>query len=260
MNEQPKSTRPNSQLGTVALKNMFSGVARRYDLANRVLSLGRDTFWRQALARRIKVLDCPGRLLDLAAGTGDQIIAIKKFWPQLKIVGIDLSATMMDLAWPKFIRLSPPIPEMVVGDALELPFEADSFDSVSISFGLRNIPSRREIFREVLRVLKPGGRFLVLEMFHDRQALLAPVARFYLEKVVPVLGGRIISREYEAYSYLTSSVLAFPQPEALVSELEVAGFCRRGWRSYTLGTVMLVWGEKKESDSFGAKYEVKLEK
>lgn len=244
MKEPFKPEQPDLKPEAVAMKNMFSSVARRYDLSNRVLSLGRDVFWRKTLARRIKIIDSPGKLLDLASGTGDQIVAAKECFPQLKVVGLDLSQAMMDLAHSKFARLRPPVPEMVVGDALQLPFEPDSFDTVSISFGLRNVPPREELYAEVLRVLKPGGRFLILEMFHDPKTTLAPVVRFYMEKVVPILGGRLVNHDYRAYRYLVTSVLAFPQPKIIGQELETAGFCRGGLRSYTFGTVMLVWGEK----------------
>lgn len=224
---------------------MFAGVARRYDLANRLMSLGRDPFWRMALARRVKIIDRPGRLLDLASGTGDQIVAIKKLFPNLAVTGLDLSAPMMELAAPKLARLAPPKPEMVVGDALALPFDDNGFDSVSISFGLRNIPDRAALYKETLRVLKPGGRFLILEMYHDRDAVLAPVVNYYLRNIVPFLGGRIISREREAYHYLISSILAFPKPEKIIEEMGQAGFEDLAFSTYTFSTVMLVRGHKK---------------
>lgn len=223
---------------------MFDEVARRYDLANRLMSLGRDPFWRAASARRLKVIDAPGRLLDLAAGTGDQIVAAKKAWPRLEAVGLDISPAMMELAAPKFEKLAPPHPTMITADALNIPFDDNSFDSVSISFGLRNITARRELYAEALRVLKPGGRFVVLEMYHDRNDFLAPIIHFYLKKVVPVVGGRIVSQQRDAYRYLISSILAFPQPRKLMEEMLEAGFTDLDFNSYTFNTVMLVWGHK----------------
>ena len=244
MSEEETRAPEELRASPIALRNMFSSVARRYDLANRVMSLGRDLFWREALARRVKVLEGPGRLLDLASGTGDQIVAVKRARPDLAVTGLDLSPAMVELAAPKFAALAPPRPEMLVGDALSLPFEAESFDSVSISFGLRNITARTELYREVLRVLKPGGRFLVLEMFYDRHSLAAPIVGFYLKKIIPVLGGRIVSREKEAYRYLVSSIMGFPQPEELAGEMTRAGFMAPQFRTYTFNAVMLVWGEK----------------
>jgi|GEM_PF-360506 len=240
----PDPDRPSPGLNAEAMAGMFSGLARRYDLANRVMSLGRDSFWRSALSRRLKVIDPPGRLLDLAAGTGDQIVSAKRARPDLAAVGLDLSPGMIDLAYPKFAGLPPPTPEMLVGDALAIPFEAETFDSVSISFGLRNISARADLYREVRRVLKPGGRFLVLEAFHDRHSLLAPVIRYYLNEIMPALGGRLVNSQPEAYRYLAASIMAFPRPESLADDLAAAGFETLGWRTYTFNTVMLVWGDK----------------
>jgi demethylmenaquinone methyltransferase/2-methoxy-6-polyprenyl-1,4-benzoquinol methylase len=231
---------------------MFDRVARRYDLANRVMSLGLDIRWRKALARRLKIIDQPGRLLDLAAGTGDQIVAAKRIHPSLAADGLDLSPAMVALAEPKWTGLAPPRPEMVIGSALSLPYPEGVFDSVSISFGLRNIPDRAGVYAQVRRVLKPGGRFLVLEAFHDRQSLWAPVTGFYLKRVMPALGGRLVSRERAAYDYLADSVLAFPRPEALGAELAGAGFGRIAFRVYAFSTVMLVWGDKPADGQPGA--------
>jgi demethylmenaquinone methyltransferase/2-methoxy-6-polyprenyl-1,4-benzoquinol methylase len=223
---------------------MFSGLARRYDLVNRILSLGRDPFWRLALARRLKIIEPPGRLLDLAAGTGDQIAAAKKIWPGLTVTGLDLSSDMLALARPKLAGLPAPAPELVVGDALDLDFKEASFDSVSISFGLRNINRRRELYAQVFRVLKPGGRFLILELFHDPKSPWAGVTGFYLRRLMPFIGGRILTRSSTAYRYLADSILAFPQPALLAGELAEAGFTALAGRLYTFETALLVWGEK----------------
>jgi len=252
MNADEIRAQSEPRASSIALKNMFSSVAQRYDLANRVMSLGRDLFWREALARRVKALEIPGRLLDLASGTGDQIVAVKRARPEMAVTGLDLSPAMVELAAPKFAALAPPAPEMLVGDALEMPFEEESFDSVSISFGLRNITARAELYGEVLRVLKPGGRFLVLEMYYDRHSLTAPAVGFYLERIIPFLGGRIVSREREAYRYLVSSIMGFPQPEELAGELTRAGFVSPEFRTYTFNAVMLVWGDKPPAEKSGS--------
>lgn len=244
MNSNEYSCKNGLRDNSVALKNMFSSVSRRYDVANRIMSLGRDLFWREALARRVKIMDSPGRVLDLAAGTGDQIVAIKNIKPEVEMIGLDLSPAMVELADPKFTRLGGPKPKMMVGNALEMEFEDNSFDSVTISFGLRNITARERLYQQVLRVLKPGGRFLVLEMFHDRQSLLAPLAEFYLKKIIPILGGQIVSREKAAYSYLVTSIMGFPRPEELAQEMGKAGFASLQTKTYTFNTVMLVLAEK----------------
>ena len=230
----------------LALRDMFSGLARRYDLVNRVLSLGRDRSWRLALARGLKIMEPPGRLLDLASGTGDQIVAAKKLWPGLAVTGLDLAPDMLALARPKLAGLTAPAPELVVGDALALPFDEAGFDSVSISFGLRNISRRRELYAQVRRVLRPGGRFLILELFHNPGSPWAGLTGFYLQSVVPFLGGRILTRSGEAYRYLADSILAFPQPARLAGELAEAGFTALTVRLYTFESAMLVCGEKPE--------------
>ncbi len=228
------------------LRDMFSGLAHRYDLVNRVLSLGRDTFWRQALARRLKIIEPPGHLLDLAAGTGDQIVAAKKLRPGLAVTGLDRTPDMLALARPKLARLPSPAPELIEGDALALPFAESSFDSVSISFGLRNISRRQDLYAQVRRVLKPGGRFLILELFHNPQSPWAGLTGFYLRRLVPFLGGRLLTRSGAAYHYLSESILAFPQPARLAEELAEAGFTALTGRLYTFESAMLVSGEKPE--------------
>ena len=229
------------------LRDMFSGLARRYDLVNRILSLGRDASWRLALARGLKIIEPPGRLLDLAAGTGDQIVAAKKLWPNLAVTGLDLAPDMLALARPKLAALPPPAPELIVGDALNPPFAEAGFDSVSISFGLRNISRRRELFAQVRRILKPGGRFLVLELFHNPRSPWAGPTGFYLRRLVPFLGGRVLTRSGEAYRYLADSILAFPQPADLAGELAEAGFTDLSIRLFTFDAAMLVSGEKPEN-------------
>jgi len=233
----------------LVIRDMFSGLARRYDLVNRVLSLGRDNFWRLALARRLKIVDPPGRLLDLGAGTGAQIAAAKKLRPDLAVTGLDQSPDMLALARQKLARLPAPAPELIAGDALALPFAESSFDSVSISFGLRNISQRQALYAQVRRVLKPGGRFLILELFHNPQSPWAGLTGFYLKRLVPFLGGRVLTRSGAAYRYLSDSILAFPQPARLAEELAEAGFTALTGRLYTFESALLVCGEKPEKPS-----------
>jgi demethylmenaquinone methyltransferase/2-methoxy-6-polyprenyl-1,4-benzoquinol methylase len=223
---------------------MFGEISSLYDLLTHVLSFGRDFFWRKALARRLLALRSPGSFLDLAAGTGDQLIAIRRMWPQARLTGLDFAKPMLALARKKFEKIKGPSPTLVEGDALSLPFQPDSFDSVSISFGLRNIKDRQGLFRSVLKVLKPGGRFLALEMFFDPRAPWAPLHRFHLEKVGPFLGDLAFGRRTEAYRYLADSIKAFPHPAALAGEMELAGFQGLGYHAYTFGAVMLAWGGK----------------
>jgi demethylmenaquinone methyltransferase/2-methoxy-6-polyprenyl-1,4-benzoquinol methylase len=234
--KRDNSLKPNP----AKIREMFGTITRRYDFFNHLLSLGRDFFWRRALSRRIHIIDPPGRILDLACGSGDQIMAIHKDWPNASLVGLDFSRPMLDLATDKLCGLSA---SLVLGDILEPPFEDEAFDSISISFGLRNVADRPELYRQTFRLLKPGGRFLVLELFFDPRGLWAPVLGFHITKVAPWVA-RMFDAPLEAYKYLGASIVRFPHPAFIVDELEAAGFTDLGFRTYTFGVAMLVWGRK----------------
>jgi demethylmenaquinone methyltransferase/2-methoxy-6-polyprenyl-1,4-benzoquinol methylase len=224
---------------------MFDGVSSRYDILNRLLSFGRDLFWREALARRLLAREFPGSFLDLATGSGDQLLAIRARWPHSSLTGLDFSPSMLEVARRK-INKAENLADiaLVLGDAYATPFPDRSFDSVSISFGLRNLEERPALYREALRLLKPGGRFLVLELFFDSRSWLAPLHRFHLERVTPWLAGRFFYAQGRAYNYLGDSILAFPSPEIIVDELEEAGFKGVERQTYTFQSAMLVWGQK----------------
>ncbi|MDR1049527.1 MAG: ubiquinone/menaquinone biosynthesis methyltransferase [Deltaproteobacteria bacterium] len=243
------------------LKEMFGEITPRYDILNRFMSLGRDLFWRRSLSERLLVLDPPGKFLDLATGSGDQLVAAGARWPGAELTGLDFSKPMLELARRKVTSARaaarveareaggpavPPSPEPVLihGDALHNDLPENAFDSVSISFGLRNISPRRELYKTVLRVLKPGGRFLVLELFFEPRSLWAPVHRFYLKSAIPGLVGGLFEGAGDAYGYLGESVVAFPHPDVLIDQMARAGFVGLGRRTHTFGVAMLVWGHK----------------
>jgi demethylmenaquinone methyltransferase/2-methoxy-6-polyprenyl-1,4-benzoquinol methylase len=226
------------------IQEMFDKVSERYDLLNRILSFGRDLFWRKALARRLMFQEHPGSFLDLATGSGDQLLAIKKKWPYAELSGVDFSQAMLDLARKKFKKKPGPPPQLVLGDALAAPFADNSFDSVSISFGLRNILDRQALYAEALRLLKPGGRFLILELFFDWRNFLAPIHRFYLEYITPWMAERFFRSQAQAYRYLSDSVLKFPHPAVIADELETAGFKGPDYQTYTFDSAMLVYAHK----------------
>jgi demethylmenaquinone methyltransferase/2-methoxy-6-polyprenyl-1,4-benzoquinol methylase len=220
---------------------MFGNITAHYDLLNHLFSLGRDIFWRKTLARRLLVIDPPGRFLDLAAGSGDQLVANHKQWPEAVQTGLDFSRPMLDLAMAKVE--GKPI-NLVLGDVLEPPFEDNLFDSISISFGLRNLADRQELYKQTLRILKPGGRFLVMEMFYEPRHLLAPVTGFILKKATPWVANRLFKASKDAYRYLGHSILSFPHPAVILDEMAKTGFQKLGYRTYTFDIAMLVWGHK----------------
>ncbi|MDR1658400.1 MAG: ubiquinone/menaquinone biosynthesis methyltransferase [Deltaproteobacteria bacterium] len=232
------------------IKTMFGIICPHYDRINRILSLGRDFFWRHALSRRFKVIDQPGEFLDLATGTGCQLVSARKYWPKAHLVGLDFSAPMLEAATARLknssqIQTEPsPEPVMVLGDALSAPLGQDRFDSISISFGLRNILERSHLYHKAYEALKPGGRFLILEFWHDPRTWWARFHRTYLLKVVPFLATCILGAQQTAYRYLARSVILFPDPGRLTDELVQAGFTDPGFRTFTFGAVMLVWAHK----------------
>ncbi|MGL4208505.1 MAG: ubiquinone/menaquinone biosynthesis methyltransferase [Candidatus Adiutrix sp.] len=228
---------------SIKVRNMFSGLAKNYDLVHTLASFGFLGPCRRALARRIKILSPLGQCLDVASGTGEQIIATRKMHPWLPVTGLDFSAAMLAVATPKVRALGLPRVALTCADALNMPFSGDSFDSISLSFGLRNIETRLDFYKEALRVLNPGGRLLILEFYHDPKSKVHLFTDFYLRYGIPSLAA-FISHEKNAYKYLASSVFDFPQPQTLAKEMIASGFNKVSFRTFNFDTVMLMWGEK----------------
>lgn len=222
---------------------MFSQIARRYDLANHVLSLNRDRAWRRILVQH--AAPKPGeRLLDLCTGTGDVAIEFAQACPDLRIVGLDLSEEMLKVAHEKCARLSLDHRiELIHGDALALPFGESSFEIVTIAFGLRNLPDRARGLREIYRVLAPGGRAMILEFSVPQNVLARSVYLPYLRYILPRVGG-LLAGARAPYEYLRDSILHFPDRATILEELHDVGFRPVGYRDLTLGIATLYWGGK----------------
>jgi demethylmenaquinone methyltransferase / 2-methoxy-6-polyprenyl-1,4-benzoquinol methylase len=203
---------------------MFDSIAERYDLLNAVLSMGVDRGWRVAAAKEVLTND-PKDVLDIATGTGDFAIAIKKIAPETRVVGSDFVPKMLEIARGKAKNLNLEIP-FEQADALALPYEDSSFDSVSCSFGFRNFADFKKGLQEFHRVLRPGGRCVILEFPPPPENLLGQVYNVYFRHVLPRIGG-LISGRPEAYKYLPESVIAFPKPEALEALMTDVGFDAR---------------------------------
>jgi demethylmenaquinone methyltransferase/2-methoxy-6-polyprenyl-1,4-benzoquinol methylase len=200
---------------------MFSSIARRYDLLNHLLSLNVDRRWRRTLVAQART-GRGERVLDVATGTADVAIEFARRTEAGEIVGLDPSPGMLEVGREKVARqgLAPRI-RLIDGDALALPFDDASFDVVTIAFGLRNLPDYGRGVREMARVLRPGGRLLVLEFLPPRGAARL-VFRAYIATVLPVVG-RTISGSPEAYAYLASSIRSFMPVEAVQALLAEAG-------------------------------------
>lgn len=226
------------------IQAMFAGVAPRYDLLNRVLSVRLDGLWRRAVARAVGA--APGQeVLDLCCGTGDQAVAIAR--RGARVVAADFCLPMLALAQGKLAAgpRAQPVgrPRIATADALSLPFGSERFDGVTVSFGLRNVADLDASLREILRVLKPGGRLVVLECGVPRSALVRGPYMFYFTRILPRIGA-LLSPRGSAYVYLPNSVLAFPLREAFTGRLRGAGFAEAEWRDLTAGTVCLYVGKK----------------
>lgn len=213
-----------SDKSAAKVRAMFARIAPRYDLLNHLLSGGCDILWRRAAAARLGPL--PGeRILDLCTGTGDLALAIQTSARRsAAVVAADFTLEMLARAAPKFSRATARIAG-TGADAMRLPFLSNRFDAVTAAFGVRNIEDHRRGFREMCRVLKPGGRLLVLEFTPRPTGVLGPLVTAHMRHVLPRLG-RAISKDAAAYQYLPDTVDAWPAPEELASRLRECGFER----------------------------------
>jgi demethylmenaquinone methyltransferase/2-methoxy-6-polyprenyl-1,4-benzoquinol methylase len=220
------------------IQAMFGRVARRYDLLNHLLSASLDRIWRRRLARSL-ALPVGSRVLDLCAGTGDQAEALRA--PGVEIVAADFCLPMLALSRPKFARPGTPSPGPVQADALGLPFPDRRFDAASVSFGLRNVDDLDAALHEIARTLRPGGELAVLEFAIPARQPLRALYLFYFRRLLPAVG-RLVSRDDSAYSYLPSSVLAFPSREGFTARMAAAGFADCRFESLSGGILCLYRG------------------
>lgn len=231
--------------GSTAVRNMFSSIAGKYDLLNRLFSLGTDKKWRRELVSEItKTGDKP--ILDVATGTADVALSLEERCPgDGIIIGTDFSLPMLQVGANKVSSNQAGRIMLTAGDAYALPFRENTFGAVTIAFGLRNLAHRVEGLKEMARVLTPGGRVVILEFSPMDRPVTGPLFRFYFHRVMPFLGG-IISGNREAYRYLPESVDLFPDPVRLGQEMIEAGFTEVRYRALTMGIAFLHVGEKQK--------------
>ena len=220
---------------------MFSGIAKRYDLLNHLLSGNVDKRWRRIVATRVREkLSEKARVLDVACGTGDLAITLFEN-TGARVVGTDFCRPMLEIAANKTAHRIP----LIEGDALHLPFCDGSFEAVTIAFGLRNLASVEGGLAELRRVLKPGGWVAVLEFSRPANAMLRPVFGLYFTKVLPLMGG-LISGSRFAYSYLPASVQKFPDQQQLSLLMQRAGFEQVQFENLTGGIAALHMGRRPD--------------
>ncbi len=224
------------------IQSMFDRIVGRYDVMNRLMTGGMDLTWRRAAARAAIGAGAK-RVLDLATGTGDLALELARQGVPT-VIGIDFSQEMLSAAAVKVRDARVPAIRLGRGDAMRLPFASDTFDALTVAFGLRNLPDYGDAIVEMARVVKPGGRVVILEMSPMRRPILNKAFGLYFEQVVPLVGG-LLSGDLDAYRYLPSSVEAFPPAERLVELMRNAGLRNVRFERFALGTVALHIGIKR---------------
>ena len=218
------------------VRKMFGSIARRYDLANHLLSCGIDFFWRRHAAEIVADWQ-PHKIADLATGTGDLALALQRKLPDADIVGVDVLQEMLDLAQRKGVR------QVVLADAMSLPFGDASSDCVTIAFGLRNLENWAAALGEMFRVLKPDGHLLVLEFSLPKMPILRAIYRFYLHRCLPLLGSFLTGTK-SAYDYLGDSIEEFPGGSAMCDLMAQNGFAHTTFEPLTGGIVTIYTAQK----------------
>ncbi len=214
----------------VYVRDAFARIADRYVITNHILSGGADIWWRRVVTSRIKKWK-PRRLLDVASGTGDLALEIQDACPECEVTASDFCEEMLAHATSRGVART------VVADALNLPFPNDGFDVVTVAFGLRNMADYPAALREMRRVLKPGGRLVILD-FSKPGGILRKPYHVYLHHVLPRLAG-MVTGEKDTYEYLGASIEDFPAGKAMTALLEDAGFIETDFQPLTFGVVTL---------------------
>jgi len=221
-----------------AVRSLFSNIAGRYDLANRLLSGGCDLWWRRVLIRKVAACH-PRRVIDLATGSGDVAFALKrKLGTEVVVEGYDFCQPMLDEAIKKReAHKSPPDISFTQADILNMPLKNAYADVATVAFGVRNLENRKQGLEELRRILRPGGSLFVLE-FTQPQRWFRPVYYLYLKYILPVFAA-LITGDKGAYDYLAGSIESFPEQSKLTNELLDAGYSQVSSQGLTFGIVAI---------------------
>lgn len=245
MKYQQESIKPYSNEGAKGeqVERMFDQIAHSYDFLNHTLSLGIDRSWRKAAIDSLKPY-APQRILDVATGTGDfALMAVDRLHPQ-SLIGADLSEGMLSVGREKVERTGKSdIITLQKEDCMALSFEDNTFDAVTVAYGVRNFEDLDRGLREMLRVLKPGGRLVIIELTSPVRFPMKQLFWLYAHVWMPIVG-KLVSRDSRAYSYLPATMEAFPQGEVMQGIIEKAGFQSVKFRRFTFGLSTLYTAEK----------------
>ena len=219
------------------VRKMFNNIARKYDLLNRMLSFGIDSYWRKAAIRELQI-HRPKTILDIACGTGDFSFAALRLYPE-RITGIDISEEMLEIGRKKCVENN--LAHVITfqqGDAESLQFPDHHYDAVIVAFGVRNFENLQAGLQEMHRVLKGGAPICILEFSKPKIFPVKQVFNFYFKTICPLIG-RLISKDARAYSYLYESVRNFPEGDAFLAQLRKAGYKNTSSKRLTFGVCSL---------------------
>jgi demethylmenaquinone methyltransferase / 2-methoxy-6-polyprenyl-1,4-benzoquinol methylase len=238
-----KPFKDSTQSKKQQVAGMFDQIAFRYDFLNRFLSGGIDTRWRKRAIKELKSLQ-PKKILDVATGTADVAIMTNKLLKPVTIIGIDISEGMLEIGRKKVAKLllNKQI-ELQQGDSEAINFTDNTFDAITVAFGVRNFEDLRKGLAEMLRVLEPGGKLVVLEFSKPKQSLLKRFYNLYMRVVTPGIG-KLISKNREAYQYLNDSVQKFPEGNDFLTIMNEVGYTATYLKTLTGGICTIYCGTK----------------
>lgn len=223
--------------------SMFNNISGTYDFLNHFMSLGIDMIWRKMAIREL-LTNKPETILDVATGTGDFAFEAIKILRPAKIIGVDISEGMLGIAGEKIRKRGmQDVFEIRLGDSEKLLFDDDTFDAVTVAFGVRNFEDLEKGLSDMLRVLKPGGKMVILEFSKPKVFPVKQAYNFYFKYITPTIG-KLFSKDSSAYTYLPESVAAFPDGKDFVSLMEKVGFSDTKHRPLTFGICSIYTGVK----------------
>lgn len=220
---------------------MFDNISKRYDFLNHLLSLGIDKGWRKKVVRQVLSKN-PQNVLDVATGTADLAIALGKAM-NAEVKGLDISAGMLEVGREKVAKRNLKNVELVLGDGENLPFADNTFDAVTVAFGVRNFENLEKGLQDIYRVIKPGGQLVVLEFSQPEKAPFKQLYNFYFKNILPTIG-KLVSKDSRAYTYLPESVQAFPYGDAFIKKLKACGYKNNSINPVTFGIASIYIGKK----------------
>lgn len=224
------------------IRTLFDRIAPRYDLLNHLLSFNMDKRWRRLAVEKLAVRK-GGSYLDVCTGTGDLALELARLHKDdhIRVIGSDFSVPMLKIGNEKCHDSGP---RLLAGDTVRLPFASETFDGISVGFGIRNVEDLEAGLAEMLRVLRPGGRMVILEFTPVRSRIMRPAFHLYCHGVVPLIGNLVSRSRERAYSYLQQSIDRWPAADKFCSIIEGVGFHEVGSRSLFPGNVAIHWGQR----------------